>query len=88
MDANEINQTQDNYDRIAIAIEKAIRDDRTLVTREAWVSHLCDFESITRFAVTTSGMVFVNFKVYTQMTGGSFEWPEAEIPLDTLNKYL
>ena len=88
MKANEINKVQDDYDAITEAIEKAILADRNLITNEQWVAHLCDAETVTRFAVNSRGNLWVNFRVYTQMTGGSYEYPEAEIPLDTLNSFL
>lgn len=89
MYADDINKVQDDYDLITEAAAKAVRADRSLISREAWVGHLCDAGSVTRFAVNGNGdTLFVNFRVYTQMTGGSWEYPEAEIPLDTLNTFL
>jgi hypothetical protein len=89
MNADEIDKVQNDYDTITTAIGKAIKEDRELITNEGWVGHLCDADTVTRFAVNGKrDTLFVNFCVYTQMTGGSYEYPEAEIPLDTLNKYL
>lgn len=91
MNAVEINEVQNQYDRVKDAIGKAVKADPSLVTVENWFAHLCGSEDVTEFAVTPGrdgDVVVVNFEVYTSTTGGSYEHPEAEIPLDTLNRYL
>lgn len=89
MDAADINKVQEDYYLITEAIEKAVKADRSLIVRETWVAHLCDSDSVRHFAVNGNrDTLFVNFRVYTQITGGSYEYPEGEIPLDTLNTFL
>lgn len=87
MQAEEINKVRSDHDRISRAIGRAIEADPSLVVYENWVAHLCSQDSVISFDCTGDS-VHVNMEVYTMATGGSHEYPEAAIPLDTLNKYL
>lgn len=85
MNERMINSISDAYAEVCEAIAKAIRDDHSL---SEWPCHLIysgdDIQSLS----CSSGKVTGHAKVWTNTTGGSNEYPNFTIPLDTLNKYL
>lgn len=88
MDADQINDALDTHERICTAIEKAIDADGTLVHEsDRWLTHLIGSGDVCNY-VATDTAVYGHAKVWTLQTGGSTEFADFTIPLDTLNKFL
>jgi hypothetical protein len=89
VNADEINRIQEQHEKITEAIARAIKEDKNLVLEsDRWVAHLIWAGDIQFYSATATDRVVGHASVYTQMTGGSWEQAEFDIPLDTLNKFL
>ena len=89
MDANAIDDILEGYFKIAQACEGAIKEDHSLIAEEyrwlpsPWASDFTNLE-MSMNGTYLSGTA----EVWTNQTGGSNEYLEFYIPIETLNKYL
>lgn len=90
MNAEEIANIIDGYDRLTQAAENAIRADKSLVDEDdRWLAHLVWAADLEGLYVNVVDQILIGYAyVWTVQTGGSNEQVHFTIPLETLRKFL
>jgi hypothetical protein len=94
MNIEEINKASDVDTAVRAAIAMSIKDDRQykfehVITKEAWIAHqITDGSDIEDYHGTADGYIEGYARVWTNTTGGSYEYPEFRIPLVVFNNFL